>query len=137
MCGNEHTMALNVHLYLLIVFTFSYLWTDVKDCMKFTQVFTDLLVVINQCPSQYWVKKILDKPESQFRSPESEVWVQSLSPRSNFLDKGWYNFNGTGIGIWVWQIRGQWLDLRRVIKICEIFHNSVHQRALRGQSESN
>ena len=26
----------NMHLYLLIVFTFSYLWTNVKDCMKST-----------------------------------------------------------------------------------------------------
>ena len=42
----------NMHLYLLIVFTFSYLWTDVKDCMKSSLVFSDLLVVFNLRPAE-------------------------------------------------------------------------------------
>ena len=47
----------NMHLCLLIVFTFSYLWTDVKDCMKSTLVFSDLLVVFNLRPAEYWELK--------------------------------------------------------------------------------
>ena len=100
----------NVHLYLLIVFTFSYLWTDVKDCMKSTQVFSDLLVVINLCPSEYWVQKKFDKPQSQVHSPESKVQNPNFWPKAGTISLGleWE--------LGVWQKRRALIGLKECYK---------------------
>ena len=138
-----------MHLYLLIVFTFSYLWTDVKDCMKSSLVFSDLLVVFNLRPAECWIlrvkkyltslssKSVVRSPKSVVLSTKSESKVQN----PNFLTKAGTISLGLELEFRVWQKRGHWLDLRRVIKKCGIFHNSIHQRALgtlgTGHSGSN
>ena len=141
LCGNEHIMT-----HAFIFTDCFYFFLSLNWRQRLYEILTSFQWSFSCLqPPPCWIlrakkyltslssKSVVRSPKSVVLSTKSESKVQN----PNFLTKAGTISLGLELEFRVWQKRGHWLDLRRVIKKCGIFHNSIHQRALSGHSGSN